>query len=398
MANKIQFKRGPYGGSIGVLDHGEPAFAFTNGNYDFYIGTNNQNIVITRHPIVKADFNENGDTYDTPRAITAEFIQEEILDKIQEAQENVLIDGVTIKRENGAMYVNQINPEKVIGLLDALGDKVDKVGIAAGTAAKVTFNKDGLITGVGTLDVADIPLLPKSKIDGLETDLGEKATKTELTAHTQKTDNPHEVTQAQVGLGKVENKTSAEIRAEITEGDIPTLPQSRISGLETDLAAKATKTELTTAQSTLQGNINERLMAGLGVIRDLKVSDDGTYILSWKEEDGTAKSFDFPIEMMPVAITFDEEEKELVFTLDDESTVRVDIGHLVSDVVLKVNGQLPDGQGNVTLQIANIAGLADDLNSRALAANVYKKSETYSAAEVDIEIANAVIDGGTWNN
>ena len=53
--------------------------------------------------------------------------------------------------------------------------------------------------------------------------------------------NPHQVTKSDLGLGKVENKTSAEIRSEITVSDIPALPQSKISDLTTDLGKKLDK-------------------------------------------------------------------------------------------------------------------------------------------------------------
>ncbi len=53
--------------------------------------------------------------------------------------------------------------------------------------------------------------------------------------------NPHQVTKSDLGLGKVENKTSAEIRSEITVSDIPALPQSKISNLTTDLGKKLDK-------------------------------------------------------------------------------------------------------------------------------------------------------------
>lgn len=53
--------------------------------------------------------------------------------------------------------------------------------------------------------------------------------------------NPHQVTKSDLGLGKVENKTSAEIRSEITVSDIPVLPQSKISNLTTDLGKKLDK-------------------------------------------------------------------------------------------------------------------------------------------------------------
>jgi len=44
---------------------------------------------------------------------------------------------------------------------------------------------------------------------------------TELEAHTSRTDNPHSVTASQIGLGSVEDKSSATIRSEIVDSDIP---------------------------------------------------------------------------------------------------------------------------------------------------------------------------------
>ena len=41
-------------------------------------------------------------------------------------------------------------------------------------------------------------------------------------AHAARTDNPHTVTAAQLGLGNVENKSSATIRSEITSGNVTT--------------------------------------------------------------------------------------------------------------------------------------------------------------------------------
>ena len=41
-----------------------------------------------------------------------------------------------------------------------------------------------------------------------------------MTAHVSDTDNPHNVTKEQVGLGKVENKSSEDIRGELTRNDV----------------------------------------------------------------------------------------------------------------------------------------------------------------------------------
>lgn len=54
----------------------------------------------------------------------------------------------------------------------------------------------------------------------LEASIGTKANASDLTAHTGNTSNPHGVTKAQVGLGNVENKSSATIRGELTKEDV----------------------------------------------------------------------------------------------------------------------------------------------------------------------------------
>ena len=55
-----------------------------------------------------------------------------------------------------------------------------------------------------------------SSVTGLQTALDAAA------SHTTNTSNPHSVTKAQVGLGNVENKSSADIRSEISSGNVTT--------------------------------------------------------------------------------------------------------------------------------------------------------------------------------
>lgn len=43
-----------------------------------------------------------------------------------------------------------------------------------------------------------------------------------LNSHTENASNPHKVTKAQVGLGNVENKSSAAIRGELTKENVTT--------------------------------------------------------------------------------------------------------------------------------------------------------------------------------
>ena len=69
-----------------------------------------------------------------------------------------------------------------------------------------------------------------------------------LSSHTSNTSNPHSVTKEQVGLGNVENKSSATIRGEITKSNVttslgytpytPNEIDNKFSALETNLSNK----------------------------------------------------------------------------------------------------------------------------------------------------------------
>lgn len=61
-----------------------------------------------------------------------------------------------------------------------------------------------------TLSSDDIPELPQSKITDLDTALAAKADASALAAHTSNTSNPHSVTKEQVGLGNVDNTSDAD--------------------------------------------------------------------------------------------------------------------------------------------------------------------------------------------
>lgn len=52
--------------------------------------------------------------------------------------------------------------------------------VAAATASKVSFNAKGLITASAALEAADIPVLPISRIDGLQAALDSKVSRTEV--------------------------------------------------------------------------------------------------------------------------------------------------------------------------------------------------------------------------
>ena len=73
--------------------------------------------------------------------------------------------------------------------------------------------------GLGSVQDKSSATIRSEIVDG---DIPDSITRdSELSAHTSLTNNPHNVTKVQVGLGNVENKSSADIRGEIVDGDIP---------------------------------------------------------------------------------------------------------------------------------------------------------------------------------
>ena len=78
-------------------------------------------------------------------------------------------------------------------------------------------------------------------MDKIDEALGHKPDDTDLLDHINDKDNPHDVTKAQLGLGNVENKSSATIRGELTAANVNTAlgmdPIAAISAL-TDCGAK----------------------------------------------------------------------------------------------------------------------------------------------------------------
>ena len=73
---------------------------------------------------------------------------------------------------------------------------------------------------------------------------------TDIDNHTANTNNPHSVTAAQIGLDNVENKSSADIRSEIVEADIP-LTIARTSQLSTSIIYQ--EAEIATGDTWING-------------------------------------------------------------------------------------------------------------------------------------------------
>lgn len=133
----------------------------------------------------------------------------------------------------------------------------------AASANQFTLNKIAeLINGAPeTLDtlkeVADAITENKTIVDALDAAIGTKANSSDLTSHTTNKSNPHGVTKAQLGLGNVENKTSATIRSELTQANVTTAlgytpPMANTwRGIQNNLTSTSTTDSLSAAQGKI---------------------------------------------------------------------------------------------------------------------------------------------------
>lgn len=99
-------------------------------------------------------------------------------------------------------------------------------GTALSSAKSYTDTKiSDLINGAPeTLDtlgeIAEAMTNNKDVVEALDAAIGSKANASDLTTHINNKNNPHNVTKLSIGLGNVENKSSADIRGELTKNDV----------------------------------------------------------------------------------------------------------------------------------------------------------------------------------
>lgn len=89
------------------------------------------------------------------------------------------------------------------------------------TDTKISDLVNGAPETLDTLkEIADAMSNNNDVVEALDTAVGSKANASDLTAHINDKNNPHSVTKTQIGLGNVENKSSATIRGELTKENI----------------------------------------------------------------------------------------------------------------------------------------------------------------------------------
>lgn len=155
------------------------------------------------------------------------------LDNIEPEANKTIVDSALSDTSTNPVQ-NKVVKSAVDALSELVGDSAvstqisDAVATTLSNANEYTDTKiANLINGApATMDtlkeISDILNDNADVVEALETAVGSKASAADLTAHTTNKSNPHGVTKAQIGLGNVENKSSATIRGEITKENVTT--------------------------------------------------------------------------------------------------------------------------------------------------------------------------------
>lgn len=108
-------------------------------------------------------------------------------------------------------------------------------------------------------------------VSAIETSIGTKANASDLTVHVGNTSNPHGVTKAQLGLGNVENKSSATIREELTKANVtdalgytPPTTNTTYSAATTSAAGLMSAADKTKLDGIATG-ADKTTLSGLGI-------------------------------------------------------------------------------------------------------------------------------------
>ena len=121
---------------------------------------------------------------------------------------------------NNLLTIDDITPE-LIGADDRGSAAAALTSAKSYTDSEIADLINGAPTTLDTLgEIATAMSENANVVDALNTAIGNKANTSDLTSHTNNKSNPHAVTKAQVGLGNVENKTSATIRGELTKANV----------------------------------------------------------------------------------------------------------------------------------------------------------------------------------
>lgn len=189
---------------------------------------------------------------------------EEVAADIEVVSDNLAgVDARVVALEN--KFTGDGSVQGQIDALDGRLDVIEGADTVEGSVAKALKDAKAYADGLaGNYDAAGDAATAEQNAKDYADDLDEAMGKrvdgvaSDLSAHVAKKDNPHGVTAEQVGLGKVENKTVAEIKTEFT-GTVAANDAGFVTGGAVHTAVEAAKTASNTYADGLNTAMDKRV-------------------------------------------------------------------------------------------------------------------------------------------
>jgi len=202
-----------------------------------------------------------------------------------------------------AAPVDSVNGQTGAVVLDATDVGADAAGSAAQALSDANDYTDSAVAGVDTgvmsvvagnnvtvdntdpanpvINAADAPAAPVTSVNGRTGAVTGLAEQSSLTAHVNDTDNPHEVTASQVGLGNVNNTSDADkpistATQTALNGKVSTTGNETIAGIKTFSSSPVVPNGTSAGDAVNLSQLNSRVMQGVGFPNGAVAASVGT--------------------------------------------------------------------------------------------------------------------------
>jgi hypothetical protein len=272
---------------------------------------------------------------------------------------------VTGKYDLLATDIPLLDINKIVNLQTILDNKVTaNANIIAKTAAKISYDAKGLVTGGQDLNIDDIPTLPTSKITGLDNALANVASASTVTElQSQMIDKLDKNVDIIAGTA---TKITYDVKGLITGGsalsiiDIPEIPISKVTGLIAALDAAGSESSIEDIRTQLNNKLDKNIdiMSGTGT----KLSYDSKGLITGKSDlvvtDIPQLSIDKISNLQDIIDTKLNRNNEI--SSGTATKITYDVNGLITNGSLLTAADIP------TIEIIQVNQLQDILNQKAL--------------------------------
>jgi hypothetical protein len=217
---------------------------------------------------------------------------------------------------------------------------------------------------------------------------------TTFQSHSTRIDNPHQVTQHQVGLGNVNNTSDMDKPiSNAVQGVLDSMGSgmtSHVSNFNNPHVVTKDQIGLGNADNTSDANkpISTATQNALNQLIGLPTWDGSNYIIKFTTVAGTTFSIDLPIESLAKGISYNAPTKEIVLIKQDNSEIRINVTDLVDIYVGTTSAHI---QITVVNNVIMATLLGGSVTENELAANLAAKINA-KAEQVDLVAHTSRVD------